>query len=126
MDEAELRKVNRQLDRLDDRVRKVIARQTPLKLDRSLPKGATKSAKPAIRTEGAHEHLRPRRLAQDPGYSPRPVVASGQLSGHELSFYEPPACREEHQGFDYTRDVVFAEFNEMIDELAAASRKSGC
>ena len=102
MDKAEFTRINKQLDSLDDRVRKVIARRKPLELDQS-PRRSVQS-KPVVYTKP--------RLAPDPGYSPgRPAIATGQLTGNELPFYEPPGCREEAPGFDYTRDVIFAEFN---------------
>ena len=111
MDKAEFNRINQQLDSLDDRVRKVIARRKPLELDHS-PVRARKNTpvNTPVNT--------PRRLARDPGYSSRPsVVASGQLTGRELPVYEPPECRQEQRGFDYTRDVIFADFNRAIDEM---------
>lgn len=128
MDRAEFARINKQLDRMDDRVRKVIARRKPLQLDHSGGQRKIIAAPPP----------RPQRqapgLAKDPGYS---AIASGQLEGNEPSWgattdrrgavrraidrgleapaalpdYEPPACRDDAPGFDYTRDVIFAEFN---------------
>lgn len=103
MDKAEFARINKQLDRMDDRVRKVIARRKPLELDRIPQRRPVRLARPPA--DGY------RAVPSGPQVAPRPPIATGQLTGHELPFYEPPECREEAPGFDYTRDVIFAEFN---------------
>lgn len=114
MNEAEFRRVNRQLDRLDDRVRKVIARRKPLRLDEIPQRRPVRLARPPAvdyRVDPSGPQVAPRFSPQNEYRGEYRGVASGQLEGHEMPFYEPPACREEAPGFDYTRDVIFAEFN---------------
>ena len=124
MDKAEFARINKQLDRMDDRVRKVIARRKPLKLDEipqrrrpvrlARPPAVGYRADPPLSADewviGYSPTTHRTRDERTPGRASN-AIASGQLEGHEMPFYEPPGCREEAPGFDYTRDVIFAEFN---------------